>query len=251
MASRRSPPRLIAIEGPTGVGKSRLALALSERIPGAIRLPEAYDRLSRPPSLEVPDREELLFVERRLFREELRRYRDARRARSEGRTVIADTGFLGPLTYSIGLARLDPARDVAAPMAAAMRRAAVLHTLGMPDLTLHLGAPASALRGRILGDPTGHPEPLATRHLRVGRTEAQLWNGPIARVLGARYRPVSARGPEDQVELRALERIDRSTVQPPLRPAEASELLEAVVDALGVPSVTVKKRGRRAPTPRR
>src|SRR5579863_7292459 len=103
MATGPGLPRIVALEGTSGVGKSRVARALALPGSGTVLLPEAYDRLDPAPSLAVPDRRALWGVEARLLRAEVGRYREALRWRGQGRVVIADTGFLGPLTYSVGM----------------------------------------------------------------------------------------------------------------------------------------------------
>ncbi|HTT25644.1 MAG TPA: hypothetical protein VMH90_01600 [Thermoplasmata archaeon] len=232
IAPGRLPARLIALEGESGVGKSRLADRWASREPGVLVLPEAFDRFRPRPSLAVPDRRSLRRVELRLFREELRRYRDGVRARDRGCLVLADTGFLGPLTYSAGLARIDPRRDIVAELLAEYRYAADRGVLGIPDLTIVLEAPRATIRRRLGGDPHGHPPRFRGRHARIGRMERRLWTGPLAGAGGSRVVRMSAAGPPAAVAAR-LDALVRTTRLPPaLAPAVAARRLAATLDRI-------------------
>jgi AAA domain len=213
VAPARPLPRIVALEGMSGIGKSRLAHALAGD--GRTVLTEAYDRLRPPPSLAVPDARALLDVETRLFREEERRYRQALGLRAAGATVIADTGFLGPLTYSVGMAAIDPGRDVIAPMRAAYAGSAARGRIGVPDLTVLLTVSEATRRRRLAGDPVRHPVAWRRRHAAIGRIERSIWEGPLARRLGRRVVPVSAAGPPGAV----AERVRRLLLQTSARPA--------------------------------
>jgi len=175
--------RIVALEGRSGVGKSRLLRFLLDRHPEWVGIPEAYERLRPRPSLDVPDRVELGTVERRLLREERRRYREAIRRRAEGRTVILDTGPFGPLTYAVGLARLDPARDVVGALEGAYRRAARDRTLGVADLTLRLSAPDRTVRARVRRDRARCPARGGGRraHRRLGEVDPRVLRGERGR----------------------------------------------------------------------
>jgi hypothetical protein len=188
-------PRIVALEGMSGIGKSRVARALVSAGTSVALLPEAVDRIPSPPSLAVPDRRRLWAVERRLFHEEQHRYRRALELRGRGHLVVADTGFLGPLTYSVGLARIDRHRDVVAPLRAEYERATIDGRIGLADLTILLDASPATRRRRVARDPVGHPPELRRRHATVGRFEHRLWTGPLGAALGPRFRRISAAGP--------------------------------------------------------
>jgi thymidylate kinase len=241
--------RIVALEGISGVGKSRLAGRLADALPGSVLVREAYDRIWPHPSLAVPDAPELLRIERTLLREEMRRYRESLRARRDHRWVFADTGFLGPLTYSMGLGELDRGGAVARSIRRAMVRAAEHGTLGAPDLTFRLEAPLSTLRRRATADPTHHPEIWRERHLLVGEREQRLWSGPIGSVFGPRCVPLRAGGEGELVVGRIVRILARPDLPGPLSRREGGRLLAAALRALGPRSATVKKGGRRPPNP--
>lgn len=243
--------RIVAVEGPPGIGKSRLVRFLAEETRGTLRIEEAFDRLDRRVSLAVPDRSELARVERRLLREERRRFREAMRTRATGRTVLVDTGFLGPLTYSLALARLDPPRDVVALLLRQYERAARLGTLGMPDLTLRLRAPPGLIARRVAADPVRTGDRWAARHARVSRTEETLWRGPIAGVLGPRLVWLDARGSVDRVAALARRALAARGSPGPWVGDGPAGSLRAVLAALGRRAATLKKRTRSASPPRR
>lgn len=244
------PARIIALEGPSGAGKSRAARELADRLPGALLLPEAFQRLSPRPSLAVPTRATLLAVERRLFREELRRWREAQEARARGRPVVADTGFLGPLTYALGLAELDPSRNVVAALRAAAGRAVRNRALGLPDLTVYLSSAEATRARRVASDPAGHPALLHPRHTAVGRREARLWLQRWGPRLGPRFRRVASGGPTGAY----VGRIERWLAAPdgpgPLAPRGAGAQLRELLEALPSPRARVKNGTRRGPNPR-
>ena len=182
--------RLVALEGASGVGKSTLARLLRDRW-GWGTLAEAFSRLRPVPGLEFGSSEELIAIEETLLEEECRRYREARRRCRRGEDVVADTGFLGPLTYTAGLVALGRAPSSA--LRAVRRKVQVrfsLGELGWPDGILYLDLAPAELRRRSVRDPVGHPEPLAARHRAVGRFErafylrilAPLWPGRVVLV---------------------------------------------------------------------
>jgi thymidylate kinase len=241
----------VAVEGISAVGKSATARALADALDGAALLPEAYDRVRPRLDLAVPTRRTLARVERRLFREELLRYREAIGLVRSGRTVIADTAFLGPVTYPLGLAREDPKRDLGRERLAALDRAVRNRTLGVPDLVLWLEAPARTRRRRAGGDPNGRPAALQRRHERVGRWEATLWKRRIAPLLGERFVVVSGRGPTGSIVRRVERALGANGPPPRLAPAEAAARLGVVARALRPRKGIVKKSGRRGPSPRR
>lgn len=167
--------RIIAIEGRSGVGKTTLVRLAARRF-GWIPLEEAFDRLDRRPNLGFHSERELLRTERALLHEEQRRYREALRLRRNGRTVVADTGFLGPLTYTAGLAVLGQAS--ASVLSTLLRVAAPGGrgvAWGLPDLIVYLDLPARARRQRAFGDPRRHPIGLDRRHEMVGSIEREFY----------------------------------------------------------------------------
>jgi hypothetical protein len=234
VAPARPFPPLIALEGASGIGKSRVARLLTAPGSGWAFLPEAYDRLRPPPALAVPTAEALLRVERRLFQEELTRYRHAGVLRRRGWTVVADTGFLGPLTYSLGLGELDPERDVVGPVRRWYESAARAGRVGFPDLTIRLTASGSTIRRRLAGDPTHHPPEWQRRHARVGDLERTLWEGPLRGRLGARLLEISGAGPPEAVAARIHRHLRRGTAPPPWSSREAARQLRAALPSLAI-----------------
>ena len=106
--------RLVALEGGSASGKSTLVTAAARTF-GWRPLAEAFDRLDPAPSLDFDSPRELLRLEATLLAEEVRRYHEARRLTERGATVLADTGFLGPLTYTLGLVERGRAPASVAP----------------------------------------------------------------------------------------------------------------------------------------
>ncbi len=226
------PGRIVALEGPSGVGKTALARSLAEAPATAARFEEAYARLAPALSLEVPTAAELWRVERRLFSEERERYRSARRTRRSDRLAIVDTGFLGPLTYSVGLAALDPRRDVVNRILGNYRRATRAGSLGAPDLTLYLDAPPAVVARRLARDPVRVPGAIPDRHRRVAGLERRLWLGPIATTWGSRLVVIDARGPAHRVAERARAAIARAARLPRWSDREGATALRAAVEAI-------------------
>ncbi len=198
---------ILALEGPSGSGKTTIARAAAERF-GWTFLPEAYDRLRRRPSLAFRSDRALLAIERRLLAEERRRFAEARSLRARGRTVVADTGFLGPLTYSAGLvatgaASPGPWRALRTSIGPGRKRA----PLGLPDLTVYLDLPRAARRARVARDPTGHPPSLARRHESIGEFERRFYREDYAVLLPGRLCFVPASGPPSAVADRILRSV--------------------------------------------
>ncbi len=220
---------VVAVEGPSGAGKSRAVAGAARRL-DAVVLAEAYDRLRPPPPLVWRGPAELLRLERRLLREEARRYREARALAAGGRLVLADTGFLGPLTYVLGLATLR--RAPPAVLDALRRDAAALAAdgrWGTPDAVVYLQTPERERTRRAAGDPRGHPAALRARHRAVGRVERRFYRTRLAPRYGRRWRVVSGRGPPAAVATRvarAARRVAAAAAR--RRPPAPGPLLRAL-----------------------
>lgn len=226
MAPRpRAGPLLVAIEGASGAGKSTLARLLAHRL-DALWLPEAYVRLRPRPSLTYADRDELASLEQRLARDEGRRYRYARARTRAGRRVIADTGFLGPLSYAYGLARsVDPALNVVPEVARTFRALLRRRSWGLPDLVLYLDVPPAVQARRSASAARTHPSQFRRRHRVVGKVERVLWTRAIPPVVPGLVRIVDGRGTVETVLDRLVTAISRP---PPVRrfpPRAAHRLL--------------------------
>ncbi len=198
--------RLIAIEGRSAAGKTTLVRAAASEL-GWQPLMEAFDRLDPAPSLEYGSPRELLLLEAALLSEEVRRFREARGLCAQGRTVLADTGFLGPLLYTHGLVTLGRApasvgRAVERSTRSLVRRGA----LGLPDLTVYLETTARERARHARADVTHHPATLVGRHEAVGAVEQRCFEELFPMALPDRFRSLRARsGPPGPVlTLRAL-----------------------------------------------
>jgi thymidylate kinase len=205
---------VVALVGPSGSGKSTLTAAVARRL-GWAPIDEAYYRLRPRPSLRIVPEEALLALERRLLDEESRRFREAQTLARGGTTVVADTGFLDPVSYTAGLYVLGRA-------SAATLRAVVLHAhtlsakslLGLPDLTVRLSAPAATRRARAAGDPARHPRAYRERHESVGRIETSLLVPWLRGAVPGRMRVVRAGAPVEAVAERVRTAVSRAV---PLR----------------------------------
>ena len=186
--------RVIALEGASGAGKTTALDALA-RGEGWTTVPEAYRRLDPPPPLEVGGASDLLQLEERLLAEEARRYVECRAAARSGVTVLADTGFFGPLSYTAGLIALGAAPpELLSTLVATARAHAAAGRWGGPDGILWLATPEAARSERVRADPVGHPPDLARRHALVGAVERALYARRIGPLFGPRYREVSGAG---------------------------------------------------------
>jgi len=184
--------RLIALEGGSASGKTTL-MRVAARTFGWRPLPEAFDRLDPAPSLEFDSPRELLRLEGSLIAEEVRRYEEARRLCERGITVIADTGFLGPLTYTFGLIELGQApastgRSLARSVRSLLRRG----TLGVPDLTVYLHTTAAERRRRAQSGARRHSSALFPRHEAVGAIERTYFEEVFPAGLPDRFRVLRA-----------------------------------------------------------
>lgn len=233
--------RIVALEGPSAAGKSTLAAALGRR-PGWVALAEAFDRLEPRPSLRFRTERELLALERRLLAEEARRWDAARAIAAGGRHVVADTGFLGPWSYTAALYALGLAS--AAVFREVDRRTRVLAAagrLGFPDLTVLLAPSRPQLRARARADPARHPQELRARHWAVAEQERTTVLPWLRRDLPGRL----VRSPASRTTERSAAAIGRRVAgTPPLRGASArlSEALGRFVPTSAyAPAVIVKK----------
>lgn len=154
---------------------------------------EAFDRLDPAPSLEFESPQELLRLEGTLLSEEVRRYREARELCGEGRTVIADTGFLGPLTYTLGLVEFGRVPSpVVRSLGRSVRRLLREGSLGVPDLTVYLETTARERARRARVGAGRHPRDLFSRHEAVGAIERRCFRSVLGTALPSRFRVLSA-----------------------------------------------------------
>jgi len=209
--------RVIALEGGSAAGKTTLVRAAAQQL-GGYPLAEAVDRLDPSPSLEFSSSRELLQLESLLLTEESRRYREARRAAQRGETVFADTGFLGPVTYTRGLVALGRA---GAPVYRSVERIARdlvdRGALGIPDLTVYLATTPRERARRARADRPHHARPEFARHEAVGAVERTYFEELFPDALPGRFRSVRG-GPGVPVLVRELrEVVERSRTTPATR----------------------------------
>ena len=220
---------VVAVEGLSGAGKSRLLQELHEHTGWPV-LEEAWRRLRPRPSLDVLGEDALLALERRLLRGEVRRYRLAMEYARRGAPVLCDTGFLGPVTYSAGLARigLAPLR-VARVLAGEASYLAHRGRWGLADLHLYLDTPTALARRRATRAASTHPAPWRERHLAVGRWERSLWLAVLPSRLGGGVTVLDGRRPTR----RLVGEVFASINDPPpaVGPASAERALRAVLRA--------------------
>jgi len=223
---------IVAIEGPSAAGKSAVVRAIASR-PGTWPLAEAYDRIRPPPSLEFHSLSELLDLELGLLTEEGRRYQLASRTAARGTRVIADTGFLGPISYTAGLVRLGVApAPVLVALLSETRRLVRRGGWGLPDAILYLDVGAAERKRRAGTDPIGHPAGLYARHAEVAKFERETYRRDLAPLLGGRLQFVRADGPLEEVA-RRVERLARAVVGHPPSGAVSAGVLEAVARSAG------------------
>lgn len=247
MPRRSSRPLVLAVDGPSGSGKSTVTARAAARF-GWAPLAEAYDRLDPRPDLRVPTARALARVERALLVEEGRRWETARALRDRGVTVIADTGFLGPLTYTQGLVSLGHASPgLLTELVGRARAMAARGAWGLPDMIVYLSCRSATRRLRAAADPARHPELLRKRHEAVGDVERRFYRA-LPRWYPGRVRFLDADGPVDS-PVEGLLRLGQGIPPAPVGSAAALRVLAALEPATGrrgVPAVrrrpvTVKK----------
>ncbi|HYB79049.1 MAG TPA: hypothetical protein VEG66_04730 [Thermoplasmata archaeon] len=228
--------RLVAVEGSSASGKTTVVAAAAHAL-GWRTLPEAFDRLDPALSLDFASPHDLRRLEETLLAEEARRYEEARRLCARGVTVLADTGFLGPLTYTFGLVNLGLApAAVATELVTSARSLVRAGRLGLPDVTVYLRTTAHERAGRARADPSQHPPELFPRHEAVGRFERRFLERELAAVRPAGLCILRAHGPTAALA-RRLARIVEAT---PVRPASRGDAL-ALLARLGRPAREIRR----------
>lgn len=223
-----APGRVVALEGASAAGKTTAVEAVV-RTTGWTGLPEAYRRITPPPSLEFASSAELLDLEARLLREDARRYSEARSEARRGETVLADTGFLGPLTYTSALVSMGVAPGtVLAPLVDLARRLAGRGAWGLADAYIYLDTPASVRSARTRADRSGPPADLARRHREVGDLEHRFYRERFAPLLGPRFVSVSGDGSGPVVARRVVDAARSTEASAPPGP-----LVDAVLALFG------------------
>jgi thymidylate kinase len=222
---------VVAVTGPSGAGKTTVVGALVRRF-GWEPLDEAYYRLRPRPSLRFGSMASLRALEARLLREEARRYGEALAVARLGRTVVADTGFLDPVSYTAGLVAAGLATPAALrSIAQNARRLAERGALGLPDVLVRLAGPVELRRRRVEADPRGHPRAFRARHEAVGTAETEAIVPALARQFPGRVRVVPATAPVLVVAARVRSAVARTR---PLRDPSRAALraIEAIVGAV-------------------
>lgn len=249
----RAPPLVVALEGVSGAGKTTVAAALADRLGGKV-IPEAYERLGRNPSLSYDSPEALRRLEQALLSEEAARFADAEHERATGASVVLDTGFLGPLTYSWGLREVDGAGpELVADLVRAAREMLDRNALGLPDLTLYLDVPEELATARAGQAPDDHPVELRERHRQVGRYERILYEREFPRTLPGRFAAIAGEGRPGEIASAVADRLERFGAIPPAWRGEAERLLTLfepaeVVVPRAEPAPPPPSKRRRAPT---
>ncbi|MCI4318015.1 MAG: hypothetical protein L3J96_05695 [Thermoplasmata archaeon] len=198
--------RVVALEGPSAVGKTTVSRLLADRSDWTV-LGEASVRLRPRPTLRFASPSGLFRIERRLLGEERRRCDTARQLSDRGLDVLLDTAPFGPATYSLAVARLDPAfgptaSRIAAQVVEEVRNGRLL----VPHRVVYLSAPDSALRTRAEADRQRHPPRLAARHRAVGQIERKFWTS-LAKASDGAVGFLSASGAPSGVASRLLTRL--------------------------------------------
>lgn len=239
------PPLVLAIEGPSGAGKTAVSEELGHRL-GVRPVAEAYHRLHERVPLEYGSRSELVELELMLLAEESRRFLEARAGRAAGACVLLDTGFLGPLTYTWGLREGGGGEgDPVSELLRAARTMIAEGRFGLPDVTVYLDLPEDLASVRATRDPTGHPPGLRERHRAVGRYERFLYEREFPRCLPGRFTAVSGEPGPPEVARALLDRLERFG---PIPAAEGEEA-ERVVALFEGPTADGPPARRRSPNP--
>ncbi len=223
--------RLVVIEGPSGAGKTTVARRAAELLHGSY-LAEAFDRLRPSPSLAFSDEGELFAIERRLLAEERRRGAEAAARVRRGETVFADTGFLGPLTYTAGLVAREGVSPELFGRIRLLARRSGRTRIALPDLVVYLDVRSRTARARVASDPLRHPAPLAGRHERVGRFERAFYVTTFRAAFPERFRRLSAEPSVEEIVRRLGALLaTRPSPRGPLRSGARSldRLLEGLV----------------------
>jgi AAA domain len=206
---------LVAVEGASAAGKTTAVTAAARRR-GWTALPEAYRRLDPPPSLEFRNAKEVAALERRLLDEEARRYAEARALVRDGATVLADTGFLGPLTYTWALVSMGATpRSSLVGLIDAARSLRARRRWGLPDAVVYLDTPKAVRAARTRRDPAGPTARLAARHAHVGDRERGFYRERLAPLLGPAFASVSGDASASVVARRLAEEVERRLSHPP------------------------------------
>lgn len=173
MPTRARAP-LLSIAGLSAAGKSRFLSALVRE--GTARsLAEPWTTLRPRPALGVDRLAPLLALERRLLREERRRFRRAERLARAGSAVWLDAPPIGPITYGRGLCALLGLPWAADVWLGAMGPDGGPALLRLTDLVLYLRAePLTTLR-RALDRPRSSHSGHEVQHLVVGLLEERFW----------------------------------------------------------------------------
>jgi len=222
------PGRLVAVEGGSASGKTTLVRVTARRL-GWRPLAEAVDRLDPSPSIEFASPRELLQLEETLLAEEVRRYREARAWCHGGFTVIADTGFLGPLTYTRGLVDLHRAPgSVMRTLERSARALVAKGALGIPDLTVYLRTTPRERAFRARSSAPAHPSGLRARHEAVGRVESRLYREVFPRLLPDRFRTLRAKAGPIPLSARLSAIASAGDGGPPSNRSEARWVVAAV-----------------------
>jgi hypothetical protein len=215
---------ILAVAGLSGAGKSRFLAALS-RSWSATCLPEPWATLRPRPNLGVDRPGPLLLLERRLLREEERRWQRAERIARTGRTVWLDTAPIAPLTYGRGLSALLglPWRTegwLTRPGSGSRLREFVR----MADLVVYLRAPPLETFDRALGRPPSSDTGHEAQHLLVGLVEEEFWLGEFRRAFPDRLLIAESRETMASLGRRSGSWTERAARLGPLGTAERRRL---------------------------
>jgi len=202
-------PLIVSIDGPSASGKSTIVARAAASL-GWVALAEAFDRIEPAPDLRFSSERGLASLERTLLEEDGRRWEVAQSLRAKGLTVVADTGFLGPLTYTAGLVarRLAPPR-VRRNLVAYARTLAGRAAWGMPDVVVYVASTASLRRARAAADRGRHPADLGRRHEAVGRWEERFYRDALQRAFPDRRVIVPGEPPVDEIVREIRRRVRR------------------------------------------